>query len=31
MINFTDLAMRKEPIRYSMDVLKEGQIGGYCK
>ncbi|XP_020711618.2 EGF domain-specific O-linked N-acetylglucosamine transferase isoform X2 [Athalia rosae] len=30
MINFTDLATRKEPIRYKMDVLKEGQIGGYC-
>ncbi|XP_031827699.1 EGF-domain O-GlcNAc transferase isoform X2 [Nomia melanderi] len=31
MINFTDLFRRKEPIRYKMDVLKEGQIGGYCK
>ncbi|XP_074115240.1 EGF-domain O-GlcNAc transferase [Cotesia typhae] len=31
MINFTDLTHRKEPIRYAMDVLKEGQIGGYCK
>ena len=30
MINFTDLIQRKEPIRYKMDVLKEGQIGGYC-
>ncbi|XP_006607155.1 EGF domain-specific O-linked N-acetylglucosamine transferase isoform X2 [Apis dorsata] len=30
MINFTDLIGRKEPIRYKMDVLKEGQIGGYC-
>ncbi|XP_031772944.1 EGF domain-specific O-linked N-acetylglucosamine transferase isoform X2 [Apis florea] len=30
MINFTDLIRRKEPIRYKMDVLKEGQIGGYC-
>ncbi|XP_015433615.1 PREDICTED: EGF domain-specific O-linked N-acetylglucosamine transferase, partial [Dufourea novaeangliae] len=30
MINFTDLLHRKEPIRYKMDVLKEGQIGGYC-
>ncbi|XP_076624909.1 EGF-domain O-GlcNAc transferase isoform X2 [Colletes latitarsis] len=30
MINFTDLLQRKEPIRYKMDVLKEGQIGGYC-
>ncbi|KOX67308.1 EGF domain-specific O-linked N-acetylglucosamine transferase [Melipona quadrifasciata] len=28
MINFTDLIRRKEPIRYKMDVLKEGQIGG---
>ncbi|XP_043467155.1 EGF domain-specific O-linked N-acetylglucosamine transferase [Leptopilina heterotoma] len=31
MINFTDLMHRKDPIRYKMDVLKEGQIGGYCK
>ncbi|XP_076388941.1 EGF-domain O-GlcNAc transferase isoform X2 [Megachile rotundata] len=30
MINFTDLLRRNEPIRYKMDVLKEGQIGGYC-
>ncbi|XP_015604766.1 EGF domain-specific O-linked N-acetylglucosamine transferase isoform X2 [Cephus cinctus] len=30
MLNFTDLLHRKEPIRYKMDVLKEGQIGGYC-
>lgn len=30
MINFTDLIERREPIRYKMDVLKEGQIGGYC-
>ncbi|XP_033334181.1 EGF-domain O-GlcNAc transferase isoform X2 [Megalopta genalis] len=30
MINFEDLLSRKEPIRYKMDVLKEGQIGGYC-
>ncbi|XP_017766635.1 PREDICTED: EGF domain-specific O-linked N-acetylglucosamine transferase [Eufriesea mexicana] len=30
MINFTDLLQRKEPIRYKMDVLKDGQIGGYC-
>ncbi|RZC43143.1 EGF domain-specific O-linked N-acetylglucosamine transferase, partial [Asbolus verrucosus] len=30
MINFTDLRTREEPIRYKMDVLKEGQIGGYC-
>lgn len=31
MINFTDLANRDEPLRYKMDVLKEGQIGGYCE
>jgi hypothetical protein len=31
MINFTDLINRKEPIRYKMDVLQQGQIGGYCK
>ncbi|XP_058802591.1 EGF domain-specific O-linked N-acetylglucosamine transferase [Phymastichus coffea] len=30
MINFTDLLNRKDPIRYKMDVLKEGQIGGFC-
>lgn len=30
MLNFTDLLNRKEPMRYKMDVLKEGQIGGYC-
>ncbi|KAK2582236.1 hypothetical protein KPH14_004582 [Odynerus spinipes] len=30
MLNFTDLERRKEPIRYKMDVLKEGQVGGYC-
>lgn len=30
MINFTDLLTRNEPLRYKMDVLKEGQIGGYC-
>nr|CAD7427710.1 unnamed protein product [Timema monikensis] len=30
MINFTDLNTRKEPLRYKMDVLKEGQIGGFC-
>ncbi|XP_076180397.1 EGF-domain O-GlcNAc transferase isoform X2 [Ptiloglossa arizonensis] len=30
MINFTKLLQRKDPIRYKMDVLKEGQIGGYC-
>lgn len=31
MINFTDLASRNEPLRYKMDVLKDGQIGGYCE
>lgn len=31
MFNFTDLSSRKEPMRYAMDVLKPGQIGGYCK
>ncbi|KAK3909041.1 EGF domain-specific O-linked N-acetylglucosamine transferase [Frankliniella fusca] len=31
MLNFTDLTKKKEPIRYAMDVLKHGQIGGYCK
>lgn len=30
MINFKDLINRTEPIRYKMNVLKEGQIGGYC-
>ncbi|XP_065217712.1 EGF domain-specific O-linked N-acetylglucosamine transferase [Planococcus citri] len=29
-INFTSLASRKEPIRYKMDVLKDGEIGGFC-
>lgn len=29
-INFKDLVNRTESIRYKMDVLKEGQIGGYC-
>ncbi|XP_059485075.1 EGF domain-specific O-linked N-acetylglucosamine transferase [Neocloeon triangulifer] len=28
MINFTQLAL--QPARYKMDVLKPGQIGGYC-
>lgn len=31
MLNFTSLANREEPIRYKMDVLGEGDIGGYCK
>lgn len=30
MINFTKLAYREDPIRYKMDVLGEGDIGGYC-
>lgn len=29
-IDLRDVAKRKEPIRYQMDVLSEGQIGGYC-
>lgn len=31
MINFTELTNRSEPIRYKMDVLNEGQIGGFCR
>ncbi|KAJ9592753.1 hypothetical protein L9F63_015591 [Diploptera punctata] len=31
MINFTDLSSRKDHLRYKMDVLKEGQIGGFCQ
>lgn len=30
-MNLTSLNTRKEPIRYKMDVLKRGQIGGKCK
>lgn len=30
MVNFTALARREEPVRYKMDVLGEGDIGGYC-
>lgn len=30
MMNFTALAQRDEPLRYKMDVLKMGEIGGYC-
>ncbi|XP_066153392.1 EGF domain-specific O-linked N-acetylglucosamine transferase isoform X2 [Euwallacea fornicatus] len=30
MINFTRLIERKEPIRYKMDVLSEGDIVGHC-
>lgn len=29
-LDLRDVADRKEPIRYHMDVLKEGQIGGFC-
>lgn len=29
-IDFRDLVNRTEPLRYHMDVLKQGQIGGYC-
>lgn len=31
MLNFTDLIKRTEPLRYAIDVLKQGEIGGYCK
>ncbi|KAK4878909.1 hypothetical protein RN001_007055 [Aquatica leii] len=31
MINFTSLLTRDEPLRYKMDVLKEGEIGGFCE
>lgn len=31
MINFTDLVHRKEPMRYAIDVLKQGEIGGFCR
>lgn len=30
MVNFTDFLHRREPVRYHMDVLKEGEIAGYC-
>lgn len=30
MINFTKLATRQDPIRYKMDVLSKGDIGGFC-
>ncbi|XP_018324523.1 EGF domain-specific O-linked N-acetylglucosamine transferase [Agrilus planipennis] len=30
MINFTSLINRTDNFRYKMDVLKEGEIGGYC-
>lgn len=29
LVNFTSLATRDEPLRYKMDVLKEGEIGMY--
>lgn len=31
MLNFTNLINRDEPIRYKMDVLGKGDIGGYCQ
>lgn len=31
MLNFTDLIKRTDPLRYSTDVLKYGEIGGFCK
>ncbi|XP_044751937.1 EGF domain-specific O-linked N-acetylglucosamine transferase [Coccinella septempunctata] len=31
MIDFTSLSKRNEPIRYKMDVLSDGDIGGYCE
>ncbi|XP_067003834.2 EGF domain-specific O-linked N-acetylglucosamine transferase isoform X2 [Anabrus simplex] len=31
LLNFTSLASRSEPLRYKMDVLNEGDIGGYCR
>ncbi|KAF5269294.1 hypothetical protein FQR65_LT02595 [Abscondita terminalis] len=31
MINFTSLLNRDEPLRYKMDILKEGDVGGYCE
>ncbi|XP_058453938.1 EGF domain-specific O-linked N-acetylglucosamine transferase [Malaya genurostris] len=31
MVNFTDLIHRSENLRYKMDVLSQGQIGGHCK
>ena len=31
MVNFTDLIKRREPLRYAIDVLKQGEIGGFCK
>lgn len=31
MINFTDLALSNEPFRWKNDVLKKGEIGGFCR
>lgn len=31
MINFTNLLNTNLPVRYHMDVLKNGQVGGKCK
>ncbi|XKL63519.1 hypothetical protein PGB90_005883 [Kerria lacca] len=30
LVNFTNLLFYKGPIRYKMDVLKDGEIGGFC-
>lgn len=30
MLNLTDLELRKEPFRWDNDVLKKGDIGGFC-
>lgn len=30
-VNFTDMASRKEPVRYKMDILKQGDIGRCSK
>lgn len=31
MVNFTNVLSDNRPIRYNMDVLSHGQIGGKCK
>lgn len=31
MVDFRDLNAKQEPIRYDLNVLKQGQIGGFCK
>lgn len=31
MINFTNPMNKNRPVRYQMDVLNDGQIGGKCK